>query len=269
MRTRSAATTRIARRSAAPSARALRGFTLVEIMIAIVIGLFLTGGLLTLVQAMKRTFIMQSAMSQLQDNERMAMTLIADVIQSAGYFPQPNVNTPALLMPSVGPFATAGQSIVGTGAGTAVAPGDTITVRYVTWGTNNGDQTINCTGGTSPIQLLLTNQFGLQADPNVPGTYDLICSLNGAPPVVLVNGIANLQIYYGVATNPDAASNSVDTYLDANGVTNWSRVLSVKVTLTFVNPLYGTLPGQSTVNTPQTIPFTRVVDVMNKGGITT
>jgi len=46
-------------------------------------------------------------------------------------------------------------------------------------------------------------------------------------------------------------------------------VLSVKVTLTFVNPLYGTLPGQSTVNTPQTIPFTRVVDVMNKGGITT
>ena len=32
-----------------------RGFTLVELMIAIVIGLFLTGGLLTLVQAMKRT----------------------------------------------------------------------------------------------------------------------------------------------------------------------------------------------------------------------
>ena len=61
-----------------------RGFTLIELMIALLIALFLIGGLLTLVQAMKSTSISQSGMSQLQDNERMAMTLMTDVIQSTG-----------------------------------------------------------------------------------------------------------------------------------------------------------------------------------------
>jgi hypothetical protein len=59
----------------------------------------------------------------------------------------------------------------------------------------------------------------------------------------------------------------VDTYLDANGVTTgnyWSNVISVKLTLTYVNPLSGQA-GQTTT----TIPFTRVVDVMQKTGVTT
>ena len=48
-------------------------------------------------------------------------------------------------------------------------------------------------------------------------------------------------------------------------------MISVKVTLTFVNPLYGNLAGQNTnADTPQTIAFTRVIDIMNKtGGSTT
>jgi type IV pilus assembly protein PilW len=249
-----------------------RGFTLIELMIAITIGLLLTAGLLTLVQAMKRTTVTQNGMSQLQDNERMAMTLIADVIQSAGYFPQPTLNSAATLMPVTGAFTTAGQSLVGTGAGTAVAPGDTLTVRYVTWGTNNGDQTINCTGSTNATQLLMVNTFSLAADPNVTGSYDLLCTFNGAQPVVLVTGIANMQIYYGVRTNPTVSNNSVDSYLDATAVTAgnyWNNVLSVKVTVTFINPMYGTLPGQSTTNVPQTIAFTRVVDVMSKTGVST
>jgi hypothetical protein len=59
----------------------------------------------------------------------------------------------------------------------------------------------------------------------------------------------------------------VDTYLDANGVTAgnyWGNVISVKLTLTYVNPLSG-LPGQVAT----TVPFTRVVDVMQKTGVTT
>jgi type IV pilus assembly protein PilW len=258
--------------TAAP--RAMRGFTLVEIMIALAIGLFITAGLLTLVQAMKRTSVTQSGMSQLQDNERMAMTLVADVIQSAGYFPQPYLNTAAALMPAVGSFQ-AGQSLTGTGAGTAVAPGDTITVRYVTGGSNPpaADMTINCTGNTSTTQTLYTNTFSLVPDPNVAGTWDLACTLNGGAPVAMVNGIKNLQIYYGVKTNSQN-NNSVDSYLDANaviagnGITDyWGKVLSVKLTVTFVNPMYGTLPGQTT-NTPPTIQFTRIIDVMNTGGVT-
>jgi type IV pilus assembly protein PilW len=246
-----------------------RGFTLVEIMIAILIGLFLTGGLLTLVQAMKRTSVTQNGLSQLQDNERMAMTLLTDVIQSAGYFPKPTVNTAASLMPVTGAFTFAGQSIVGTGKWLDPSPGNSITVRYVTWGTGSGhnDQTINCTGNTAAVQTLFTNTFSLAAG-TVLGTYDLVCVLNGAAAVHLVSGVKNLQIYYGVQTNPAVSNNSADTYLDANTVTAWNKVISVKVTLTFVNPMYGSLAGQ-TLSAPQTIAFTRVVAVMNKTGVTT
>jgi hypothetical protein len=184
------------------------------------------------------------------------------------------VNSAAVLMPAVGSFQP-GQSLLGTGAGTAAAPGDTITVRYVTGGANApaNDMTINCTGNTNPTQLLFTNTFSLVADPYVAGTYDLMCTLNGAPAVAMVNGIKNLQIYYGVKTN-SLSNNSVDSYLDANAVIAgdgttpyWNKVLSVKVTVVFVNPMYGTLAGQTT-DTPPTIQFTRIIDVMNTGGVT-
>jgi type IV pilus assembly protein PilW len=250
-----------------------RGFTLIELMIAILIGLFLAAGLLTLVQAMKRTSITQAGLSQLQDNERMAMTIMADVIQSAGYYPQPQppVNTPANMFPVFENFAAVGQTIYGTGA-----YGDNnniIEVRYVTGGIAAPafDNTINCTGSPAGGQTSFINQFQLQPDPN--GFYDLVCVLNdSAQPVLLVSGVVSLNIYYGVQTNPGVSNNSADTYLDANTVTAnnaWGNVISVKITLAFVNPMYGTGTGQTTVNQPQTIQFTRVIDVMNRAGVST
>jgi type IV pilus assembly protein PilW len=252
--------------SASASGSLHRGFTLVELMIAILIALFLCGGLLTLVQAMKRTSGVQSGLSQLQDNERMAMTLIADVIQSTGYFPNPTINTAASSFPIVPPFTTAGQSLIGTGNWTDPAPGNSITVRYTTAGTAAGDNTINCTGNPSVAPTSFTNTFSVDV-----ATGSLICALNGGAPVFLVGGVTDLQIYYGVQTNPGVSNNSADTYLDANTVSAgnyWAQVISVKITLTFVNPLYGTLAGQS-LTVPQTIPFTRVIDVMNRTGVTT
>jgi type IV pilus assembly protein PilW len=259
-------------------ARAMRGFTLVEIMVALLIGLFLTGGLLTLVQTLKRTSGTQTAMSQLQDNERMAMTLIADVIQSAGYWPDPTVQTAAGAFPTVAPFAvggqsvaftTAGQTVVGAGGYADVAPDQVIVVRYATSGTDN---VINCTGNTAPAGVLV-NAFSLQPDLAVAGTYDLMCSFNGNPAVQLVGGIQNMQIYYGVQTNPAVSNHSVDTYLDGDTVTAnnyWGNVLSVKIKVTFVNPMYGTLGGQGQSTTvPQTISYERVIDVMNRTGVST
>jgi type IV pilus assembly protein PilW len=58
----------------------------------------------------------------------------------------------------------------------------------------------------------------------------------------LVEGVENMQILYGedtsqvsLATCPDDGC-SVDTYVAANAVTNWNRVVSVRVTLTMRTP---------------------------------
>jgi type IV pilus assembly protein PilW len=254
---------------------AQRGFTLVELMISILIGLFLTGGLLTLVGAMKRTSGTQSGLSQLQDNERMAMTLMTDVIQTTGYFTNPVLNTASSFFPVTGAFTIGGQAMVGSGSYTAAAPGDTITVRYATAG---NDGVINCMGGTSLVAATYVNTFSVDTSGNLNcqlsttvgatttvTTAQLISGsvVNG----VVVSGVTRLQVYYGVQTNSSVNTNSVDTYLDAVQVAAgnyWPNVISVQLTLTFVNPLSGQ-PGQ----TSTTVPFMRTVTVMNKAGIVT
>jgi len=245
--------------------RTFRGFTLVELMVAILIGLFLTGGLLTLVVAMKRTSTNQSGLSQLQDNERMAMQLVTDVVKSTGYFPSPLTNSAASQFGVTGSFTFAGQAMVGSGSYAALAPGDTITVRYATTGADN---VINCTGNTSSVgAATFVNTFSI-----VNGYLQCQLVVNGGAPttVLLIPGLQSLQVYYGVQTNTGAATNSVDTYMDAPSIGAlgyWNNVKSVMVTLWFVNPMYGQ-PGQTNVS-QQYIPFTRVIAVMDKTGVTT
>jgi len=244
------------------SPRRQRGYSLIELSITVLIALFLLGGLLVVVQDNKRTFGNQTALAQLQDNERLAMSMMTDIIQSAGYFPDPTANTAVSAFPQVAPFTSfAGQAIVGTGALAAGAPGDTVTVRFRT---NSNDTIINCAG--------LSNKSG------APQTYvnafavvngQLVCTMNGTTYPLI--GSPTLQVYklqveYGVNRGGGAANN-VDTYVDAANMAaaDWQRLISVKITLWFVNPLYNaTQTGQA-----QYLSFMRVIDVMSVGGVST
>jgi type IV pilus assembly protein PilW len=243
--------------------RSQQGFTLVELSIAVLIGLFLLGGLLTLVQDMRRTFGAQNQLGQLQDSERLAMTLIADVVQAAGYYPDPTIEIPTVIFPAVAPFTQDGPGQSIAGIPNAAAPGDSISIQYLT---ANNDGVINCTGGTNTTgaNQIYVNTFRVVAN----ATQDLQCTLNGAAPVTLVSGVTNMQILYGVRANiASLYSNNVDTYMTTAQViagNDWANIICVKVTLTFTNPLAATQPGQ-----PATIPFTRVVTVMNRAGVNT
>jgi type IV pilus assembly protein PilW len=250
-----------------------QGFTLVELSVAVLIGLFLLGGLLTLVQDMRRTFGNQNQLGQLQDNERLAMTLITDVVQAGGYFPNPTLDTILTALPSnpLYPTLQAGQAITGTH--NAAAPGDTLTVQYET-ALNDG--VINCTGGTNTVAATRVYVNTFSAD--VLG--NLKCQLNLVPAVKLISptgatgfpksgGVTNLQVLYGVKTNFAVANNNADTYFTATQMnlvpSRWNNLICVKVTLTFDNSaLAKSQPGQ-----PATINFTRVITVMSRGGVNT
>jgi type IV pilus assembly protein PilW len=240
------------------------GFTVVELMVALLIGLFLLGGLLTLVQNNRRSFASQNQLSQLQDAERMAMTMITDVIQSAGYYPDPTINSATLVLPANGTFAAAGQAIVGTFSGTA--PGDTISVRYAT---NSGDGIVNCIGqsNTSGAVATYTNLFSV-----VNG--QLVCTMNGTAyniigtvPSANFTGIVvnNMSILYGVTTG--SSPNNVDTYYTATNVPNWSNVISVQVNLRFNNPMWSAAAAAQGATVPQYLTFQRVITVMSQAGI--
>jgi type IV pilus assembly protein PilW len=253
------------------AARSQRGFTMIELLVALLIGLFLLGGLMSMVQSNRRSFASQNQLSQLQDAERVAMTMITDVIQSSVYFPDPTNNTATTALIAAGPL-TAGQALRGTYS--AAAPGDTITVRYAT---TNGDGIVNClcqtnaSGNIAP--LMYTNVFSVS-------NGQLRCALNGAAAIALAgtvpisltnpalnNGVVvnKLTILYGI--NAAGVDQSVTEYVNASAVANWSTVISVRVTLEFLNPMWS-LAGQTAGSTvPQYLDFQRVVGVMNQTGI--
>ncbi len=241
-------------------ARRLGGYSLVELLVALLIALFLLGGLLTIVQSMRNTYFAQSGLAQLEDNERLAMIMMTNVIQDAGYFPSPTSNTIDSALPAVGSFQQ-GQPFLGTSG--AAAPGDTFSVRFQT---ASGDSNINCVGGTntSGANVTYTNMFSVDAD----GNLDCTLSINGVAnaPVSLVSGVEDLQVWYGVKTNFATADNNVDTYLTAAQMTtaDWSNVTAVKIRLTFTNPLAADNPSQPTTNYIEC-----VVGVMARTGVTT
>jgi type IV pilus assembly protein PilW len=242
------------------SRRAQRGLTLIELMIAMTVSLFLIGGLLKIVQSTRRTFGDQNALAQLQDNERLAMTFMTDVIESTGYFPNPKVNSPGTVFPVVGTTFAAGQAIYGTTNASPV--GDTVTVRYAA-ATN--DNVFNCMGkiNTSGALDTFVNKFWVDStDPQNP---KLTCTFNStataSTPVVLVNNVQSLAILYGIKRNPTNTGSCTDTYLTAAqmAAADWSTICSVMVTLTFTNPLFPAQP----------IAIRRVIAVMNTAGANT
>jgi type IV pilus assembly protein PilW len=250
-----------------------RGFSLIELMIAILLSVFLIGGLLTLVQAMKRTTGVQNGLSQLQDNERFATDLLSDVIQAAGDYPAPAYGGQYTAFPALplGLIAFAqGQTIAG--ADTALPGGALIGVRYTTSGT---DGLISCAGNTSAAPVTFVNVFSIDGQQNLQCQLTTIDAAGNKTTTTtrLVSGITNLTILYGVQTNSLSNTQSVDAYLTAAQVsalvpplpksapTGWILVKTVRLVLTVTNPLAAGVPSQ-----PPTLTMLRVINVMNQVG---
>jgi len=268
-------------------ARVPGGFTLVELMIAMAIALFLLGGLVTILQNVRGAYNNQQALAQLQDQQRFATMVLTDVIQAGGYFPDPVAWTAIASLPAAGSYR-AGQAFWGT---YVAGGGDTIGVRYRTAIAPFNDPSgpmILCDGSTNTAQgpsYAYTNTFSVrQPVGTTPGA--LLCQVdNGgaavaAPGVPIVNGVVGLQIYYGVKRDFTVNDYNVDTYLRADqmaaaGCTavidwgsptagcDWANVAAVRVILTFTNPLAGQAGQPATVN------FERVIEVMARAGLHT
>jgi len=64
-----------------------RGISLISMMVALTISLFLLAGLFTIWEHTRATFDTATKLSNLQENERLALTTIANTVQEAGYYP--------------------------------------------------------------------------------------------------------------------------------------------------------------------------------------
>lgn len=173
-----------------------RGLTLIEVMIAMLLGVFLIAGILQIFISAKQTYRMQENLSRLQENGRFAMDFISRDFRMADF-------RECATNPSV-PTA-----IVGTnGAGTAA---DTITI---TWSM----AACGAAAATTSIAYSIQNGAG--------GQPALFQNANE-----LVEGVENLQILYGADTN--TPTDGTPNYYVPAGTAglNMAQVVSIRVSL--------------------------------------
>lgn len=240
------------------------GFSLIELMVAMAITMTVSAGMLTLLMSTRTNNVSQNLMEQVQDDQRLALTRLIDTVQNAGYFPNPSASSPAIQFVAGTPvpsfntitFANTGQTL--TGRPTTTAQGDGLAVRYTAAGlvAGVGDGVMDCSGSqnTGATALAMINYFWVDTS----GNFN--CTANGKT-VPLASGVSYFQVQYGVDTNGDGAA---DEYLPASSMVaaNWLAVMSVRVTLTFVNPMAGK-PGQ-TSSAATLNPITQIIPVLNQ-----
>ena len=251
-----------------------RGFSLVELMISLTIGLFMLAGMATIFSSTQISYTAQNNLTQLQDNEILAMNILGNVLQSTGYFPAYNTSNqlqsqiaalPALAAGSALPatialqtpisFSTtptltlnfsAAQSLYG---GSLYSSGpDAIAIRSM----GAMDCTGNTTANTVIVSIFTVNQSN---------NYLLCSTYNQSTSTqsnwqVLVTGVNSMSLLYGLDPN---ATGSATEYVTAANVANWSNVISVRVSINFVNPLYN---ASAPLGQAATVTFSRVIGIM-------
>jgi type IV pilus assembly protein PilW len=252
----------------------------------VAIALFLLGGLVTIVQNVRTANMNQTRLAQLQDEQRFAMTVIADAVQAGGYFADPTTQSNSVLPAQANPAPTAAYLPASVFAGFHTAGAadaaalDTIATRFQTAVSFPGGPVqgpILCDGTDTSQKPADTwsIQFSLQAIAGVSTLMCTVSSLNGTAaasggaPVPLVSNVLAMAIYYGVKRDFTTTDYNVDTYVtwdkmsQLNGADDYANVSAVRIVLTFANPLFPQAGQQPTIT------MERVVEVMNRAGLHT
>ena len=211
-----------------------RGFTLVELMVALLISTVLLGAIYENYLATQRSYRFLEGLSQLQENARFSMYMLGSNIRSAGFRANTEVSEQAsfpvagVAAPSVASFGTAGQVVTGSNNDAGVAAildgSDTVSVRCQG---NNDGTTRDCLGAVVAAGVIAVNTF------YVDTANELQCN-NGTNDFPLADGVENMQVLYGLDTDGDEAA---DVYRNAAGIAGdaWLNVVSVRVAMLFTS----------------------------------
>lgn len=202
-----------------------QGFTLVEIMVAVTIGLLMMAGILQITLANKESSRLQRNMGFVQENVRSAMEFIARDVRLAGHYIDNNPSDRILTAPA--PFINESASTTTDTTAKITADG----------GTNNNDQitltyesNTDCLGANVPPAFTGGNSFAVNH--YYISSQRLMCRGVGvAQP--LVDGVESLQILYG--ENTDGDPRSANRYVRADQVGNMRNVVSVRIAMRFIS----------------------------------
>lgn len=172
------------------------GLTLLELLIAMSLGLLLLFGIGTIFVGSNQTYRVQEQNARIQESGRFALEILGRSIRQAGYFNLPFNN----------PVATA------TAFGGATINGNATSVTIQYDGTGNA----NCVGDTVAVNTVVSETYSLNGG-------NLQCNGNGNTQP-LVSNVQDLQFLYGIDSNGDQ---SADQYTATPA--NWAQVVTARV----------------------------------------
>ncbi len=187
------------------------GFSLVEILVAMTLGVVLLGGALTIYTSSKDGYRLQENIAGLQENGRFAIQALRRNMEMAGF--------PLIL--EIPPFVIGGANGTADGGGNA---SDQITIQY--------RSDTDCLGAGTPTNAaaprVAVNRYHID-------NGALRCEGNGNPgaPESLVDNVINMQALYGIDDDSDGTANRYvrADQVGTGGVPGWNSVVSLRLAL--------------------------------------
>lgn len=217
------------------------GFSLIEMMIATVLGLMLTIGTASMYFSSQQSSMARSQYTAIEDNGRSALEVLTKIIEHTGYSSTNAVPLDERFISSAVTAASCGgvENVLTPSLFSATTNGvagvsDSVGIIYI------GDANLNrdCSGEQLPVTCQaggvgsmesskIYNYFSVEI--NATGVPALNClgSRNTAT-VEIAEGVENLQVLYGLDNNNDSR---VDQYVNADNVISWNRVVSVQLAI--------------------------------------
>ncbi|MBP6058799.1 MAG: PilW family protein [Nitrosomonas sp.] len=201
--------------------KAQQGFTLVELMISMTLGLILLLIIGTAFVSSRQAFREQEDNARIQESGRFALEFIGRNIKQAGHAEVPFGGIKAEFE---------GTAIRGTSGAAGVA--DTVTIQY---DGAIGDQDCEGAGFTAADitaqNIVIQNSFNIDAtNAELRCDGQFVAALTEPVPTsgsVLLENVEDLQLLYGIDTTGEQ---SVDQYVAAPAVpADWGRVIAVRV----------------------------------------
>ena len=179
------------------------GFTLVELMIALVVGLILTSGVLQVYLSSKQAYRTNEALARIQEDSRLLSDMLGRNIRMAGYRAQPE-DKREQIFPNTALYmggGTDGQVVAGTST--------RISIAY-----QADNNILACTSAAVAAGSLVKTVLNLEL--GVLKCRSAVCApCSASDPTLsstvtgldLVEGITSLIFTYGIDTDGDGAAN--------------------------------------------------------------
>lgn len=206
-----------------------RGLTLVEIMVALVISLFLLAGLLQMFIGTRQSSKVQENLSRVQETGRFAIDFLGRNIRLAGYRSRSTIEEGRSFEDKFpGVRAIQGTNDDGTNSS------DTLTVAFEGESAGQGDIR-NCLNVQINNSVTSSNAFAVNYV-SASDKYELRCQSGaGVAAQAILEDIENMQILYGENTDGDVFG-VADRYVPANNVGSWDQVVSLRISVLIRTP---------------------------------